>query len=153
MVDGVMSKIRAQWYGERPPRDWFADQAFIKARVVLWPAKWLDARGLTLPAERYFEIVITKLNDVHAHHGQETFKYLPGYLTKCMQDHFKHNEQAIHDEAKAFSAAVDAAIGKAQSVPAADPVRAMAAAQELVSTKRNNKATQFKTQEQDLFNR
>lgn len=159
LAEAVLAKIRGQWYGPRPaddlrrptPDDWWKDRSFILNRVVLWPASWLNKRGLTLATERYFEIVITKLNDVHAKHEQESFTYLPGYLMKCMQDHFKHHGDKIHDEAKSFTAAVEAAIGTAKAAPAADPIRAMDAARAFVSTKRNTKATQFKAGEQDLF--
>ena len=43
----------------RPPAErFFADRSLLLRFVVLWPAKWLAERGVSLPAERYQAIMV-----------------------------------------------------------------------------------------------
>jgi hypothetical protein len=138
-VADVMRMIRGQWYADLPEKKWFQDEAFVMRNVVLWPASWLNKRGLTLPPERYFAIIIDKLNDVKRNTAQATLKSPAGYLMRCLQDHFAHNEDAIHDEAKNFSAKVNLALSRATAAPVADHVARMGEAYEIAALGRKRK--------------
>lgn len=134
MVESLMTMIRGQFYGDLPPEKWFKDRAFVKKNVVLWPATWLNARGLTLAPEKYEEIIVKKLIDLRQHAG--LIQNPSGYLMCCLQDHFRHNEDALHDEAKAFTNSVANAVSKLSTAPAADPVAALATAASVIAPKR-----------------
>lgn len=135
MVGTLMGMIRGQFYGDLPEDKWFKDRAFVKKNVVLWPATWLNARGLTLPPERYQAILVEKLIDLKRH-ATGTIHNPSGYLMRCLQDHFRHHEDELHDEAKAFTASVDRTMGKLRTAPSADPVAALATAAAVIAPKR-----------------
>lgn len=135
MVETLMGMIRGQFYGDLPADKWFADRAFVKKNVVLWPATWLNARGLTLAPERYQAILVEKINDLKRH-ATGTIRNPSGYLMRCLQDHFAHHEDELHDEAKAFTASVERAIGTLRTAPAADAVAALATAAAVIAPKR-----------------
>jgi hypothetical protein len=135
MVADLLQMIRGQFYGDLPTEQWFKDRAFMTKNVVLWPATWLNERGLTLAPSRYQQILVEKIND--AKRNATAAIYRPtGYLMKCVQDHFRHHEDELHDEAKAFTASVERAVGQLSAAPAADPVAAMATAAEVLQPKR-----------------
>ena len=102
--------------------------------VVLWPAKWLNERGVTLPAERYREIFFTVFMDglVFGNVGQIT--YLPAWLAKVIQSHFQHHGDEIYQEAKSMRSMVEETMiltGKL-AVRKADPVNTLAQAAALL---------------------
>src|SRR5205814_2034999 len=125
MVEELMEMIRGQFYQDLPESKWFSDRAFMKKNVVLWPATWLNGRGFTVSPAAYRQTFIDKINDLKRH-ATGPIKYPTGYLMKCIQDHFRHNEDRLHDEAKAATTAVAAALGKASAAPQIDQVATMA---------------------------
>jgi hypothetical protein len=133
IVSDLMTVIRNKFYGDRPDQ-FFKDQNFLRRNVVLWPARWLDEKAVTLKPFRYREILIDIFNQV-AIHGTETVKYWPGYLMSCVQRHFAIHGEEYYEEGKSLRAALDKslfAITRAQATPATpDPIRIMARAQTL----------------------
>lgn len=75
IIGDLMGAIRNAFYAgdER----WFADQAFLRRRVV------------TLPPQRYKEILLEVFQEIKRHGQTESVKYWPGYLVHCMQQHFQ----------------------------------------------------------------
>lgn len=135
------------FYGDCPDK-WHADQHFIKRNVVTWPARWLNSRGVTLPPERYKEIVLEVFQGIKQHGKTEAIKYWPGYLMKCVQDHFRVHGEEYYNEGKAIRNKVEAVMlvtGKA--APAvADPIAAMAEVNRALGSKKTAKKRSTKEQ-------
>lgn len=143
IVQDLMSVIRNQFYPDTlcagSGKQWFQDQQFLKVRVVLWPAAWLTSRGVTLKPERYKQILFDIFNAIKRHGATDAVKYWPGYLAKCVQDHFRHHEDEIYYEAKALRSQVERALATAQTAVAShpDPIARLAEIQHLlISTTR-----------------
>lgn len=132
----LMSAIRSSFYPDSLGQDkaafkrWSQDQRFLHTRVVLWPASWLNKRGVTLKPERYKQIIMGVLNEVKTHGKTEAVKFWPGYLAHCIQQHFKHNSEAIYEEGKNLRAQLEQALSTAGAARSQgpDPITVMAEA-------------------------
>ena len=62
IIGDLMGAIRNQFYAGNEA--WFADQEFIRRRVVTWPAKWLNARGVSLKPQRYKSLMLDIFQDI-----------------------------------------------------------------------------------------
>ena len=144
IIADLMGVIRNQFYGGDDA--WFKDQEFIRRRVVTWPARWLNTRGVTLPAERYKAILLGIFQEIKRHGATGAVKYWPGYLVHCVQEHFKHHGEEIYGEAKALRNLVENAVlaGRraALEVKGNDPVAGLALVHQALTTahKRRQKA-------------
>jgi hypothetical protein len=132
IVADLMSAIRNQFYpdaalGGPAAKHWGQDSHFIKIRVVLWPATWLNKKGVTLKPERYKQIILEVLNEIKTHGQTEVVKYWPGYLAKCIQERFKHQAEQIYQEGKNLRTQLENTIGKLPT-PTIDPIIVMAEA-------------------------
>src|SRR6185503_11203997 len=137
IVNDLMAAARS-FYSDFPER-WFADQSFIRQRVVTWPAGWLRKRGVSLKPERYKEILLGLFLDIKRKGNTGAVKYWPGYLAHCVQEHFKHHGDEIYEEAKSFRVALENALGKAQTAPRPDPVAVIAQVHQALAKKLNRK--------------
>jgi hypothetical protein len=76
LLDDLLGFLQRKFYQGQPV-------AFAKDRrrlldwVVLWPAAWLDERGVTLPAARYREIFMSVFMDGLRFGNTENITYLP----------------------------------------------------------------------------
>jgi len=132
MVGSLMGAVRSNFYGEIPEK-WFADQHFIKRNVVLWPANWLNEKGVTLPPERYKAIMLALFVEIKVN-ATGPLKYPPGFLMKCVQDHFRIQGEKYYDEGKTIRSKADLALLSAINAPrAADPVAALADAHRILT--------------------
>ena len=135
LVGDLLGAIRHQFYTENPAA-WFKDQRFILDRVILWPATWLDGRGITLPALRYKELILEVLQEIKQHGNTGKIAYWPAYLAKCVQERFKHRSDHIYEEGKALRNLTEntlLSLSNFQSQQiinnqSVDPIRALAAA-------------------------
>jgi hypothetical protein len=143
--------IRAGFYRECPEK-WFADQHFIRKRVILWPATWLNDRGVTLSPGRYQDILVGIFTLIKQHGQTETVKYWPGYLLHCVQEHFKHHGDEIYEEAKALRSRLDNVVMGLERAkdakPALDPVAELARLQAAMTTATRKKKAPAKSQAQ-----
>ncbi|HYE33338.1 MAG TPA: hypothetical protein VEH27_18085 [Methylomirabilota bacterium] len=154
VVSDLLSAIRNQFYADAEPKKWAQDAAFIRKNVVLWPAAWLNKRGVTLPPERYKQLLLDVFNEIKVHGKTGVVKYWPGYLMKCVQERFKHQEDAIYDEAKALRASIETALQMAGSAAAkVDPITVMAEARRdlLKQPRRSPTKPKKQTSQPDLF--
>ena len=144
IIADLMGVIRNQFYAGNEA--WFKDQAFIRRRVVTWPAAWLNRRGVSIKPERYKELLLGIFQDIKRHGQTGAVKYWPGYLVHCVQEHFKHHGEEIYGEAKALRNLVEHALlagsraaGEAKSN---DPVAGLALVHQalLAAHKRKPKA-------------
>jgi hypothetical protein len=155
IISDLMQHIRAGFYFDHP-QAWFADQHFIKAKVVTWPASWLNSRGVTLKPERYKEVLIGVFETIKVHGNTGSVKYWPGYLLHCLQMHFKCHGDEIYEEAKSLRNKMEAALMACQrsveASRAADPVAAIAQVNKaLMSVGRKKKTVAPAKQQLSLF--
>jgi hypothetical protein len=153
MVAELMKNIRDQFYGDAGAKRYKQEHAFLLKRVVLYPAKWLNSKGVTLPVDEYQRLVLEKLQDVKRNGRQAKFKYFPAYLESCFKDHLKHNGDTIYERAKTFRSAVDGAMDQLAAVRPADHVATLAAAERVlqVNRKHNQAERSAAKQQGDLF--
>lgn len=124
----LLGVIRNQFYPDAPLKQWHQDKRFLLNNVILWPASYLDKRGVTLPPERYKAILLDVFNGIKAHGQTGAVKYWPGYLMVAVQSHFRIHGEDYYNEGKALRSTLDRIIRKAPAIPTADPIRVMAEA-------------------------
>ena len=131
--NALLEFIQTKFYPA--PEHWLTfqkDQPRLLAWVVLWPAKWLDERGVTLPAARYQELIVNALLEGLRHGDTANIAYLPAWLGRVVQSHFNHQEEVIYAEAKSLAPTLEQTLAGLAAVAAAarqpDPVREMATA-------------------------
>ncbi|HEY4417584.1 MAG TPA: hypothetical protein VGO57_17975 [Verrucomicrobiae bacterium] len=102
IVAQMMRKIRGQFCGDVPPKQWAQDFNWIRKNVVLWPAHFIcNRKHFTLPPGRYVEIMQGIFDDIKSKGNTAAVRYWPGYLMKCVQDHWQHHWEDYYTEAKA----------------------------------------------------
>jgi len=114
------------------------DRSRLLAWVVLWPAAWLQQRGVTISTENYRKIFMAVFMDALVH-GSGKIQYRPAWLKQVIQSHFAMHGDEIYAEAKAVRTLVENALvltGKCAMVARPDPIRELAAARSLVVTRR-----------------
>jgi len=102
--------------------------------VVLWPARWLDERGVTVASDKYREIFMSVFMDSLRFGDTANITYLPAWLAKVIQSHFDHHGEEIYEEAKSVRALTENALLMARGaiVAGPDPVRDLAQAARLL---------------------
>lgn len=102
LVSRLMGLIRGQFCGDMSGDEWGKHSHFIRRNVVLWPAHFIcNVKGFTLPGARY-EAIMREIFDGIKHHGTSAaVKYWPGYLMKCVQEHWRIHWEEYYAEAKA----------------------------------------------------
>ncbi len=155
--DAVLLVIERHFYRDQRV-SFLKDRSRLLQWVVLWPATWLDERGVTISPARYQEILIgPKGILIEALRYGETGQigYLPGWLRKCVQSHFKVNGERIYEEAKSVQAIADhllLQVGRT-TAPQVDPIRQLADAAKLLSAPRSKprRAPSAESLQGDLF--
>jgi hypothetical protein len=138
--DSLLDLVKAKFY-QGHGLEFLKQRRHLLAWVVLWPASWLDNRGVTLPAERYRSILSAILVEAAACMRQSKVNYLPAYLKQVVQSHFRVHGEDYYAEAKSMRAQIENAMllaGQARS-PQEDPVRQLAQAARLLKTSRPQK--------------
>ena len=137
IVEALMQEIRAGFYAGEDKK-FFQDRDFLLRRVVLWPAGWLNAKGVTLPAARYREILHDIFQGIKQHGNTGAVQYWPGYLAHAVQTHYGVHGEEYYEEGKRVRAKVESALLIAGQRPAStpDPVAALAAARGALITRR-----------------
>jgi hypothetical protein len=140
--DECLGFLERKFYEGRP-RIFMKDRRRLLAWVVLWPAKWFNQRGVTVPADRYREIFMNVFMDGLRFGDTGNITYLPAWLAKIIQSHFSHHGEEYYDAAKLLrenDLLKGILSGKLQPmrwpVPARDPIREMAAAAALLKPKK-----------------
>lgn len=148
----LLSAVRNSFYADAPEQQWHQDKAFIAREVVLWPAAWLNNRGVTLPPERYKAIILDVFNGIKQHGRTGAIKYWPGYLKHCLQSHFRIHGEDYYNEAKALRNNLSAVLKKASAIPTADPIRVLAEhRRDLLQARRKAPAKLLKDPQMTLF--
>jgi len=140
--DACLNFLRTKFYAHPGDDKCFAqDRSRLLAWVVLWPASWLNGKGVTIHGDRYREIFIKTFMNAAAH-LESKVKYRPAYLRQVIQSHFKIHGEEYYDEAKSLRNQVESImllVGKA-GPKEADPVKELAAAREILTALKPKKA-------------
>lgn len=125
LVEELMGVVRRQFYPDslvedkRAQKRWWQDSHLIKSWVVLWPAAWLEERGVWVTPERYRGALLGILDEVKRHGDTEAVQSWPRYLAKCVQSRFRIRAEEFLEEGKLARAVVErVALGLAK--PEAD---------------------------------
>lgn len=145
LTDTLLDFLRRKFYMPEeatPDQRKAAAVAFAKDRkrllswVVLWPASWLNQRGVTLPADKYRERFFKVFLEAKAN-AADKIKYRPAWLRMVVQSHFEHHGEEIYDQAKAIRQLVEHIVlraGNAPTRPEPDPTDDMARARAILAT-------------------
>ncbi len=127
LLTGLLELVQTKFYqGEAV--EFAKDKRRLLEWVILFPAKWLDERSVTVPADRYRAIFTKVMLDAVRFGDTRKIAYRPAWLAKVIQSHFDCHGDEIYEEAKSMRNLVDHAVmvaGKA-SQAAPDPVRELA---------------------------
>lgn len=134
LVDSLLSLIRTKFY-QGHPVSFAKDRPRLLKWVVLYPATWLNKRAVTLPSDRYKDI-LTEILMAAARFCEPTkVTYLPAYLRQVVTSHFQVHGDEYYEQAKSIRNLVDNAVlmaGQARQTAAPDPVAELAAAARLL---------------------
>jgi len=130
--------LRRKFYDQ--PEDekrFLQDRSRLLAWVVLWPASWLNSRGVTIPADSYRAIFFKTMLQADSYRDSR-IKYRPAWLRQVIQSHFKIHGEDYYNEAKSTRNLIEQTmllVGKPNPVSsAADPVREMANARAILTS-------------------
>jgi hypothetical protein len=132
--DELLQFIRQKFY-EADYVAFVKDTRLLLKWVVLYPASWLRAKEVTLPADRYKEIIIKILMQAVQLGNTGNIHYRPAWLKTVLQSHFRIHGDEYYEEAKSIRTLTDHALlfaGKA-ALRVPDPVGELAAASRLLT--------------------
>lgn len=89
LTNDLLDLIRRKFYAGEAV-EFNKDKRLLLKLVVLWPARWLDDRGVSLHGERYRQVFIRVFIQA-ASHVTSKINYRPAYLAHVIQEHFKHH--------------------------------------------------------------
>jgi hypothetical protein len=152
MVARLLAHIRGQFCGDMDDKKWFSMQDWFRVHVVMWPARQMKKKDFTLPARRYEEILREIFMGIKKHGNTAVVRDWPGYLLKCVQDHWAHNWEDYYREAKSTRNLAESALLACGKVPKAEDrtVETLAQAQALIARKTRPKR-QRQPKQQELF--
>jgi len=133
LTDDLLDFLERKFYAGEPI-EFRKDRTRLLKWAVLWPASWLNKRGVTLPADRYKDIFTSIFMDA-LRFGTEKVRYRPAWLKMVIQSHFEHHGEEIYMEAKSARSLAEhvlLAAGKPASAPQDDSVRQLALANSLL---------------------
>jgi len=112
----------------------YADRTHLLKWVVLWPASWLNGKGVTIHGDAYREIFFKVFLNAVAHQTDK-IKYRPAWLRQVIQSHFKIHGEEYYEEAKKTRALADHVLMSLHAVkqPVADPVKELAEARAILA--------------------
>jgi hypothetical protein len=143
LTDDLLGFLQRKFY-DGDPKCFAQDRSLLLAWAVLWPASWLNGKGVSLPTERYRQIFMAVFMDSIVH-GTSKIKYRPAWLKQVIQSHFRIHGDEIYAEAKSARTLVENALALGCNAPVAarpDPIRELALAHALVlPSKRVKKPT------------
>lgn len=153
LTDDLLAFIQRKFY-EGDPAGFSKDKRRLLLWVVLWPATYLEERGVTLPADRQKEIFMDMVMLALQQGNTGNIKYRPAWLGRVVQSHYKIHWDEIYQEAKSSRRLAEHALLVAGRLPVAqsvDPTRDMAATARLLKgSKRKLKQPVKKSQNLEL---
>jgi hypothetical protein len=142
VTDSCLGILRSKFYnGDGDEKCFQQDRSRLLAWVVLWPASWLNQRGVTIHGDAYREI-FNKVFLQAAAHVESKVRYRPAYLKQVIQSHFRMHGEDYYDEAKRTRNLVEQTMMLIGTRPQAqaDPVKDMAAARDILTALKPKRA-------------
>ena len=109
--------------------------------VVLKLAAYLDDKAVSIPTDRYLEIMVGNsqkpgiLMQALQFGDTGNITYLPGYLGICVERHLKIHGEDYYEEGKALRNHIDGALALAhKGIQGRDPIRELADASRLLKS-------------------
>jgi hypothetical protein len=136
LTDSCLNFLRTKFY--RDDAVSFAkDRSRLLEWVVLWPASWLNDRGVTIHGDAYREIFIKTFLEADMHRATK-ITYLPAWLRYVIQSHFKIHGEDYYQAAKNVRTLAEHALIVAgqHRQPTPDPVREMANAHQILASQK-----------------
>jgi hypothetical protein len=134
MTDACLEFLHRKFYqGEGEGRRFAQDRKRLLLWVVLWPATWLNERGVTIHGEAYKQIFFKVMLQADMHRS-ERIKYRPAWLRMVIQSHWKMHGEEYYEEAKSMRSVTEKLLlltGVAKSGP--DPVKELASARSILA--------------------
>ncbi len=158
--DTLLGYIRGHFYRDLPAERFFADRSLLLRFVVLWPARWLAERGVSLPSERYQSIMVGSGNPrgilVDAATLGEPPRNPVAYLGAVVQRHWKIHGDEYYEEAKSLRPRLEqlvAGLSKAtvQPAPQRNAVELLSEAASIVTPARRRKSAAKPASQLDLL--
>lgn len=153
LVARLLYTIRGQFCSDLDPKAWHQSTSFIRRNVILWPARFMKSKGFTLPPARYEAIMREIFGEIKRHGRPDLVKFWPGYLMKCVQDHWHHHWEDYYAEAKAVRGLAERALLACQAaVPAEDrTVESLAMAHRVLTKRHKAKKRPVQSRQLGLF--
>jgi hypothetical protein len=142
MVDRLLATVRGQFCGSMTGQEWGKHSHFVKKNVVLWPAHYIcRVKGFTVTAERYEAIMRGIFMEIKQHGDTGNVRYWPGYLMKCVQDHWNHHWEEYYNESKSARNLAETALVQLGRLPAPvdSAVETLASAHAVLASKAKQK--------------
>jgi hypothetical protein len=141
LVAILMAIIRAQFCGEMADAEWGKHSHFVKRNVVLWPAGFITKKGFIITAERYEQIMRSVFLEIKGKMTNAPIRYWPGYLMKCVQEHWSHHWEEYYQEARSSQALAESGLVALGKLPQRSDgaVEAMAATASILIANRKRK--------------
>lgn len=133
LTDDLLGFLQRKFY-EGDPKCFAQDRSRLLAWAVLWPAAWLNGKGVSIPTDRYRQIFMSVFMDSIVH-GTSKIHYRPAWLRQVIQSHFRIHGDELYAEAKSARTLVENALAlgcKAAVAARPDPIRELALAHSLV---------------------
>lgn len=142
LTDSCLGLLRAKFYAG-DDKGFFQERTDLLRLVVLFPAKWLNDRAVTIHGDKYREI----FNEVFiqaAAHVVSKIKYRPAYFRQVIQSHMMIHGEEYYEAAKATRNAVDDVLLLARHAAAPlaradDPVRKLAELRDVLAVRKGKK--------------
>lgn len=80
----LLKFVRLKFY-ENDPISFIKDQKRLLSWVILYPAGWLNRRGVTVPGDRYKKIITDILMQAVQHGNTARIRYTPAWLKMVLQ--------------------------------------------------------------------
>jgi hypothetical protein len=139
LTDDCLAILRRKFYTGDDKCFW-QDRRLLLKWVVLYPAAWLNEKGVTIHGDAYREI-FSKVFLQAAAHMESKVKFRPAYLRQVIQSHLRIHGEDYYEAAKSARTLADHALMVAGQMrqAAPDPVRDLANAREILTVKRAKK--------------
>lgn len=145
LTDSCLGLLRAKFYAG-DDKGFYQERNDLLRRVVLYPAAWLNERGVTIHGDDYRQIIHKVFIQASAHVTSK-IKYRPAYLRQVIQSHMAIHGEDYYDAAKATRNTIEQTmqlIGQIRPFEA-DPVRKLAEAAALLKAPVRKKKAVVKT--------
>jgi hypothetical protein len=142
LVNSVMTAIRSLYCPSMDDQTWMkTNYRLTRDWCIFWAARFIAEKGFTLPADRFKAILLNVVSEAKRE-KTGAIAYLPAFLGKCVQSHFKIHWEEYYQEAKSVQNQAEAALltlGKLPTPTDRTVENLAAAAKVLASARRKQK--------------